>query len=165
MKNLIKVILLFLSFNLMAAHPPSIEVINSYVELAQKIDVKALQRISGPWTCQFDMIHDPQSIFASANEMNEATTALQLICIKNQCDTLGERINESQQKLKDMSESDLKDFLEFRGYNDSEIEQKILQIKTAPKPTTNLNCKTGSDLMRTVAFDSCFAIPVVCQKN
>lgn len=158
-------LLFIISINVMAVTPPTIEVVNQYVSFAHKVDIEVLKKNPGPWTCKYDLIHDQETIYGSAKNMKDATTAMQLVCIKHQCDTLGETIDEAQKNLKKLSESDLRDFLEFQGLSQADIDKKVVQIKNNPVNPSSANCLNGTDSMRMLAFDTCFAVPVVCSKR
>ena len=164
MKSILGILLILTSSTLFAARPPNQDVVDKYVEIAQNADVAKLQGKKSKFQCRFDMVHDDPSFFANAKTMDEAVQRLQLICIKSQCQKVGEMLDEGAARLNAMSEKEYRDFLEFAGATPEEIEI-ALQNRGNQGTSKDLTCATGTPAMRTLAFDSCFAVPVSCQKT
>lgn len=162
--NKILGIVLLISSMVFAARPPSQDVIDQYVEIAQKADVKKLQGKKSKFQCRFALMHDDPSFFANAKTMDEAVQRLQLICIKSQCQRVGEMMDEGAARLNAMSEKEFRDFLEFSGATPEEIELAI-QNRGLEASQKDLTCESGTPSMRMLAFDSCFAVPVECSKT
>lgn len=164
MKSLLGIVLILSASTLFAARPPNQDVVDKYVEIAQKADVEKLQGKKSKYQCRFDMIHNDPSFFANAKTMDEAIQRLQLICIKSQCQKVGEMLDEAGVRLNAMSEKEFRDFLEFTGATPEEIEIAV-QNRGNQTSSKDLTCATGTPAMRTLAFDTCFAVPVVCTKT
>lgn len=158
------IILFFVSLNSFAAKAPNQEVVDYYINLANQLDVKSLQGIKSDWKCSFELIHDDPNFFARSKTPEEAVQRLQLICIKSQCQRLGEIVQSAMDKVASMPEQEYRDYLEFSGFSQTEIENALLKRNNVPK-IQKLTCDNASPLLRTIAFDTCFTVPVQCQKE
>jgi hypothetical protein len=164
MKIIIIMFFITLNFSTFAAMAPSSQnVVDQYVETALNADIKILAGDKrDPWTCHYMFVHDSSG---RGDTMLTATTRMQLSCIKNQCEELISSIATQVEKIKDLSESDFSDLLEFQGKSKEEIQKALIQHKNKSyekQPT--MTCE-NSALVRMTAFDSCFAIPVECSKK
>lgn len=165
MKNIIFYLLTILSLKAMSITPPNQHILDQYVSIALQVDVQTLIGKKGKFSCNFASIHD-SSISIFGKNLEEASTRLQLVCIKNQCQKISKEEKESMEKIQNMPENDLRDYLEFIGYSADEIQKKVVQIKTAsPNLSGPFTCENGSASIRMTVFDSCFAVPLECREN
>jgi hypothetical protein len=159
---LLSLIILGFSINSFAVIPPSQDVVDKYVEMALSINEQKLSNEKGKFQCSFDF-PEYSGMNAKGKSYDEAIQKLQLICIKHQCETLGEKVNQSMKNLASMPDSDLRDFLEFNHMSKDEIERTLRAIRdnSIDKGPTQ-NCLNGPAHFRQAAFDFCFATPVGC---
>lgn len=157
------VILLCIIFNLCAvsALPPSQNIVDQYVAVALYAEVKDLKGKSSKWNCRFPIMYE--SLSASGKDQEDASLHLQLLCIKEQCQQLGDKVAKEVDNLQILPEQEFRDLLEFSGRSADEIEATMLTRKNySASNTVTLTCKNSTQF-RMIAFDSCFSPPMECQ--
>jgi hypothetical protein len=164
-RNIFLSSILFLgqSFTCMAITAPGPEVVDQYVQIALSMDVKAPTE-QDQFTCKMPL-NDDFSGIGFGQSMEEAQQYLQLLCIKDRCEHMGEQVSSEMIKLQNLSEKDFGDFAEFAGLTPEQIEALLSYIKNRPPITQTTNTCLNSASFRTVAFDLCFSQPLSCQKN
>lgn len=163
MKSVLSVAFLLVCALTQAATPPSQDVVDLYARVADQAKEEDLIGKKSRHFCQFSAVHSDYKVYGKNTD--EAIQRLQLLCIKDQCKQLGSKVDQAAAELRQMPEQDLRDFLEFNGMSPTQIDSAVQRILYEPAQvlTKPQNCQSASPLWRTMAFDSCFAVPVECR--
>lgn len=164
MKNIFGLALLIFSMNVIAVKAPSQEIVDQYISVALKNDVTTLQGKKSKWSCTFSIMHEKEGFIGHGKTVDEAIQRLQLVCIKSQCQKVGQWADEGQVRLDAMSDQEYRDLLEFLGKSPEEIEIAV-QTRGIKISTEGMTCENSGPQYRTLAFDSCFSVPVSCGKS
>lgn len=162
MKKPFFLLLISLSFNSIAVVPSAQNTVDQYVKLALTLDEKELKGTSSNWTCNYSFMHD---VPASGKTLEEANLKTQLRCVKKQCQKLLSEVESAVQDLKNLPDSDYHDFLEFSGKSPEEIEAAMEERRNNyPVNREQLTCLNSPEF-RTLAVDTCMALPVSCNEK
>lgn len=159
-----------LIFILTSAHvfainpPPPQEFVDQYLAIAITYDVKTLQGKKSNWECDYPIIHNTAGYIGYGKSESEAIRRVQLVCMKGECQRLGERSREATEELNAMSEQEYRDFLEFTGDSLEEIEAQM-KNRGKLKPSEGLTCENAGPTYRLATFDSCVLLPIRCQET
>ena len=114
---------------------------------------------AGPHSCNYVM----GDTFASmADTSQNAQTKAILKCIRNQCETLDQRISVSRNEILKLSPAARAAFMKARGFDDAEIA-KAEQAASDPTLTIpKATCANTTPLGRLFVVDMCSATPMSC---
>lgn len=151
--------LLFIILSFQALAIPTNQTVNQLIQLSTMIDSDKAYH-DGKWSCESELSPDVK-FYAKDNRQDLAILKTQLLCIKHQCENIGEKVNEEFYVLKQMTNEEFTRYLESLNYSPSEIIlliKKRDELNSLPKQT----CQTSSQLERNLVVDLCLVNLVTC---
>jgi hypothetical protein len=154
------ILIIFFSMNLFAGTGQKI--VDEWVLAAVKTPSEYLVG-SGNWQCEH-AIQLEENYVTNGTSLEIAQNLNVLQCMKSHCHQISDQIKKTYSTLYQMNENDFLDFTESLGISE-EVRQDLLRAKNQNKTidTSNMNCITGSPLVRQNVFRNCFAMPLRCR--
>jgi hypothetical protein len=142
---------------------PAQSTIDLYTQIALTHSLEELAG-QGSVSCHYGLFYDP-SVQAYGNDLIDATQRLALLCIKQECSKLVDKLVESQNKLSSVKESDYATFLQGLGYSSEQVTAALQRKKNFSRSDLEkLGC-TNSPQGRMFNADMCFAVPMNCSRR
>lgn len=137
---------------------------DKWISLALQVPDEVLSS-KGPWKCEYIGIH-PASYSANGKSARDSSIATKLRCMKDQCEQIGQRMENAIQELRKLDQETLDAFLESLAYDPERREAILRQISEVdPKSLTQIGCENGSPSVRLTVVDLCQSVPVECSKR
>ncbi len=136
--------------------------------LADKLIPERLP-LDGKFTCEYSFsppnaIGNVNKFLAFGDTIEKAHFSSRLLCIKNQCETIGAQMKESILQLRSSGSESVQEILQGQGIEDRDSAANKVMNENLHKLSQS-NCTNGSQFLKEAAVTPCLTTPLQCQNN
>lgn len=158
MKNIFAFALILFTFSAWSEDRQTQEFADHIISVAKNNSEKEIRGKGGRIECSYFAYY---SYTVRSNDVNDAWGRLKLLCIKKECEKLGEIYEGFARKDAQLSEEEYRDKMEFGGHSKEAIDRAVKDRFNFDK-FKGMTCDNAEPYQRYFAFNICDAMPVNC---